>query len=115
MEEKKIQLLLRKFAKDRNWEKFHSLKNLAISINLEASELLELFQWEDLKINAESKNKISEEIADIMLYLLRFADIAKINIEEACISKIKINEEKYPIQLSKGNSLKYNKLKDKNC
>ena len=113
---KKIQKILRDFAKKRDWEQFHSLKNLAISINLEASELLEIFQWEDdKKINSQIKKNdfkknISDEVADIILYILRFSDIAGIDIEKSCINKIRKNEKKYPIILSKGKSTKYNKL-----
>tara|TARA_B100000287_G_C20661728_1_gene790359 strand:+ start:5 stop:370 length:366 start_codon:yes stop_codon:yes gene_type:complete len=115
MNVKKIQKILKNFAKDRNWEQFHSLKNLAISISIESSELLEHFQWEKncqekLKIN-KNKQKVSDEVADIMLYLLRFSDIAKINIEEACLTKIKKNEKKYPVKLCKGKSIKYTELK----
>ncbi len=110
-----IQKKLRDFAKKRDWEKFHKLKNLAISINLESSELLEIFQWKDDSSNFWSKREnmemIEEEFADVMLYLLRLADIAKIDIEKACFEKIKKNEKKYPINLSRGVSTKYNRLK----
>ena len=81
MDVKKIQNKLSDFAKKRNWEKFHNLKNLAISINVEASELLEIFQWDDNhEINKkikkkEFKNRISEEVADVLLYLIRFSEI----------------------------------------
>ena len=115
MNEQKIQKELREFAKKRNWDKFHKLKNIAISINLESSELLEVFQWENENSNfwlkKKTKNLIEEEIADVMLYLLRFVDIAKIDLEKACIEKIKKNKKKYPISLSKGISTKYNKLR----
>ena len=115
MNELKIQKELREFAKKRDWEKFHKLKNIAISINLETSELLEIFQWENENSNFWLKKKIKrlieEEIADVMLYLLRFVDIANIDLEKACIEKIKKNKKKYPIRLSKGISTKYNKLK----
>ncbi len=114
MNELKIQKELRKFAKDRDWEQFHDLKNLAISISIEASELMEIFQWEDQKSNfwneKKSEQLIEQEVADVMLYLLRFADIAKIDIEKACMNKIKINAKKYPVEKSKGRSTKYNKL-----
>ena len=99
MDTKKIQKILRDFAKKRDWEQFHSLKNLAISINLEASELLEIFQWEDdKKINSQIKKNdfkknISDEVADIILYILRFSDIAGIDIEKSCINKIRKNEK----------------------
>ena len=113
MNEKKIQSLLKKFAKDRDWEKFHTLKNLAVSISLESSELLEIFQWNDLENNTlkhNVKEKISEEVADILLYLLRFADMAKLDLEAICFKKIAINAKKYPIELAKGNSTKYTNL-----
>ena len=108
---------MREFAKKRDWDQFHNLKNLAISINLESSELLEIFQWDksediDYKLKEKKiKEKISDEVADIMLYLLRFSDIAKIDIEKSCLDKIKKNKKKYPIKLSKGNSKKYTSLK----
>ena len=115
MNELKIQKELREFAKKRDWEKFHKLKNIAISINLESSELLEIFQWENedsyFWLKKKTKSLIEEEIADVMLYLLRFVDIAKIDLEKACIEKIKKNKKKYPISLSKGISTKYNKLR----
>tara|TARA_B100000676_G_C17578356_1_gene580783 strand:- start:151 stop:495 length:345 start_codon:yes stop_codon:yes gene_type:complete len=113
MNAKKIQRILRKFAKDREWDKFHSLRNLSVSISIEASELLEIFQWEEnssLK-EKELKKRISEEIADILLYLLRFSDIAKLDLEKVCLEKIDINKKKYPVELSKGNAKKYNYLK----
>ena len=114
MDETKIKLILRKFSKKRNWDKFHTLRNLATALSVEASELLEIFQWfnEDKtkKIDKNLKKKISEEVADIMLYLIRFSDIAKINIEEECLKKIKKNKKKYPIKLSKSISKKYNEL-----
>ena len=97
MNELKIQKELRKFAKKRDWVKFHNLKNLAISINLESSELLEIFQWENENskfwLKKNTKNHIEEEIADVMLYILRFADIAEIDLEKACIEKIKKNKK----------------------
>ena len=117
MNEKKIQSLLKKFAKDRDWEKFHTLKNLAVSISLESSELLEIFQWNDLENNQikhNVKEKISEEVADILLYLLRFADMAKLDLEAICFKKIAINAKKYPIELAKGNSTKYTNLNKQN-
>tara|TARA_A100001015_G_scaffold286564_1_gene355416 strand:+ start:46 stop:411 length:366 start_codon:yes stop_codon:yes gene_type:complete len=116
MDEKKIQKKLLDFAKKRDWERFHNLKNLAISISIESSELLEIFQWiEDKNINEHLRDKtfrkrISEEVADVLLYLLRFSEIANLNLEKICLDKIKINEKKYPINLSKGKSTKYTDL-----
>ena len=119
MDVEKIQKMLNDFAKKRDWEKFHSLKNLAISINIESSELLEIFQWEkNTSINQKIKkkkfrDKVSEEVADVLLYLLRFSEIANLDLEKICIKKIKKNAKKYPIKLSKGKSDKYNMLKQK--
>ena len=118
MDVEKIQKMLNDFAKKRDWEKFHSLKNLAISINIESSELLEIFQWEkntsiNQKIKKKFKDKVSEEVADVLLYLLRFSEIANLDLEKICIKKIKKNAKKYPIKLSKGKSDKYNMLKQK--
>ena len=113
MDDKKIKNLLREFSEVRDWDQFHSLKNLACALSVEASELLEIFQWSDDggEIKDEvTDNKVEDEVEDIMLYLIRFSDIAKINIEEACLNKIKKNKKKYPIKLSKGISKKYNEL-----
>ena len=117
MDVKKIQNKLSDFANKRNWEKFHNLKNLAISINIEASELLEIFQWDDnheidKKIKKkEFKNRISEEVADVLLYLIRFSEMAELDLESICLDKIKKNGKKYPIKLSRGKSTKYTFLK----
>lgn len=114
MDDKKIKLMLRKFAKDRDWDQFHTLKNIASALSVEAAELLEIFQWQKdfdkAKITKSLKEKISDEVADIMLYLIRFSDKAKINIEKACIRKIKKNGLKYPVNKSKGNPKKYDSL-----
>ena len=116
MNEKRLQKILSQFAHKRDWEQFHNLKNLAISINIESSELLEIFQWkkeDEIKLDLKKKlikEKISDEVADIMLYLLRFSDLAKIDIEKCCLKKIKKNEKKYPVSLSKGKATKYNLL-----
>ena len=114
MDDYKIKLLLREFAKERDWDQFHSLKNLVCALSVEASELLEIFQWIDLadeKINDVAlKEKISDEVADIMLYLIRFDDKADINLEEACLKKIQKNSKKYPVDLAKGISKKYDEL-----
>ncbi len=118
MDEKKIQLLLRNFAKKRDWQKFHTPKNLATSISIEAAELLEIFQWSGDELNIEKdkriKQKISEEIADILLYTFRFCDLNNLDAEKICLEKIKINERNYPIYLSKGKSTKYTELEKYN-
>ena len=93
-----------KFRDDRDWKQFHSLKNLAISISLEANELLEHFQWRD---EYKNKNKVEEEVADIFIYLLTFCHDADINIEEVIGRKLIINANNYPIELAKGSSVKH--------
>ena len=104
-----------KFRDDRNWKKFHNPKNLAISISVEANELLEHFQWKDLKESEEYaekyKDKISLEIADIIIYLLYLCYDLKIDLEDSIDKKLKENDSKYPVSKSKGKSLKYNQLK----
>lgn len=104
------------FAKEREWDQFHSAKNLAMALNVEASELLEIFQWmtekeSDLICSDEKKKKqVEQEMADIFLYLVRMADKLDINLEAVALEKIKLNAEKYPVEKSKGNSKKYNEL-----
>jgi len=104
-----------KFRDERNWEKFHNPKNLSISISIEANELLEHFQWKDLKESKEyaekNKSKISSEIADIIIYLLYLCHDLNINLADSIDKKIKENNSKYPVSKSKGKSLKYNQLK----
>ena len=109
MNEKRLQKILSQFAHKRDWEQFHNLKNLAISINIESSELLEIFQWkkeDEIKLDLKKKlikEKISDEVADIMLYLLRFSDLAKIDIEKCCLEKIKKMRRNILCLLVKGN------------
>ncbi len=104
---------LSEFAKDRDWDKFHSPKNLAVALSVEAGELLEIFQWltdEEAKNSASNqkiKTRTREELADIFIYLLRLADKMGIDIFEAAFEKVESNAKKYPIELSKGNALKY--------
>ena len=109
----KINQELDKFINDRDWEQFHSIKNLSMALSVEASELLEIFMWlteEDSNRVAKNKNcktKVSEEIADIFVYLLKIAKKSEIDIEEAVLSKIKKNSEKYPVDKAKGSAKKY--------
>lgn len=111
-----IQQRLREFANERDWEQFHTPKNLAIALSVETSELLEIFQWMsdqqamDVKNDLKLMEKVSHEVADIMLYLLRLADVLSLNLNEITKSKIEINEIKYPIEKSRGTSKKYTEL-----
>ena len=101
------------FSKVREWEKFHSPKNLSMAIAGEAGELLEIFQWltesESLHVKNEAavKEKVSHELADIILYIIRMADQLNINLNEAILNKIEINNNKYPVSLVKGSAKKY--------
>ena len=99
------------FNQDRNWDQFHTPKDLAISISLEAAELLECFQWSgtDMHVN-KKKEKITEETADIIIYALQMCQVLGIDPEEIIRSKIEQNEEKYPADKAYGNALKYTEL-----
>jgi NTP pyrophosphatase (non-canonical NTP hydrolase) len=106
-----LTLLLRQFAKDRDWDQYHSPKNLAMALSVEASELLEHFQWLTEKQSAELEGKkrdeVAEEMADVFLYLLRMADKLDIDLLEEANKKIVKNAEKYPAHKVKGSSKKY--------
>lgn len=102
------------FRDARDWAQFHTPKDLAISLSLEAGEVLEHFQW---KTNEEiveylktHKEHIGDELGDVFNYLLLIADAAGINIIEASEKKLKKNEEKYPVEKAKGKHTKYNQL-----
>lgn len=99
---------LLKFRNERDWEQFHNPKDLALAINVEAGELLELFLWKSA--NEANKEKVKEELADIFAYAFLLADKYKLDIKNIVLEKIKKNGEKYPIDKSKGNAKKYNEL-----
>lgn len=111
---KEITKKINDFRIARDWKQFHNPKNLAEAITLEASELLEFYQWktleQSLEVSQEKKDAISQEIADIAIYLLMICDEIGIDLLDAMESKIKINNEKYPVSKSKGNSKKYTQL-----
>ena len=105
---------IKKFRHDRDWIQFHDPKNMAISIIIEASELLEHFQWKTNKEVDEyiknNKSRIEEEIADIGMYLFELSDNLKIDLLSVMEKKINKNEKKYPVKKAKGNARKYNEL-----
>jgi NTP pyrophosphatase (non-canonical NTP hydrolase) len=105
---------IKKFRDDREWMQFHDPKNMAVSIILEASELLEHFQWkttEEVEKYAKLNHvEIRDEIADIALYLFELADNLGIDLIDAMEQKLEKNEIKYPIEKAKGKHTKYNKL-----
>jgi len=100
-----------KFRDDREWKQFHNPKDLAISISLEAAELLEVFQWSGADTSSDTKiEKIREELADVINYCVLMADACGLDIDEIVQEKIKRNNEKYPVAKAKGKSDKYDKL-----
>jgi NTP pyrophosphatase (non-canonical NTP hydrolase) len=98
----------------RDWRQFHKPKDLALSLTLEAAEVLELFQWKGDEEAAEyvkkNKERIGEELADVLYWVLTLADDCGINMKEAFERKMKINEEKYPVDKAKGKKDKYTEL-----
>lgn len=100
-----------KFRDDRNWKQFHNPKDLAISISLEAAELLEVFQWSGSDTLCESKkDKIKEELADVLNYCILMADVCGLDMDEIVQEKIKCNNAKYPVEKAKGSAKKYDEL-----
>ena len=99
--------LLKKFRRDRNWEQFHTPENLAKSITIEATELLENYQWGN---DHADMDNVKEEVADIFSYLLLFCDGLDIDLLEETKKKISKNIVKYPVDKAYGSSKKYNKL-----
>ena len=116
MDISKIQNQLEKFAIERDWEQFHTPKNLAMALSVETSELVEIFQWlkaeESNNLNQKQREAINAEVADIAMYLLRFCSILEIDLEKAIEDKLVKNSEKYPVNLSKGNARKYNQREE---
>ena len=105
---------LRTFAADRDWDQFHSPKNLAAALAVEAAELLEHFQWlteaQSQQLPPETLNEVRAEVADVLLYLVRISDKLGIDLNEAANAKIKLNAEKYPVEKARGSSRKYTEL-----
>ena len=99
----KLRKIQAQFASNRNWDKYHRPKNLAMALSVEVSELVEIFQWldnDEIKLKLENKKfkeSIEDEIADILLYLIRIAEKTEIDIEKVTLNKIEKNRKKYPI------------------
>ena len=105
---------IRQFRDERDWKQFHDPKSLAVSVAIEAAELLEEFQWltadESRRHAAEKREAVSDEIADVAIYLLELADVVGIDIKAAILAKLEKNAVKYPVEKSRGTSTKYDKL-----
>jgi NTP pyrophosphatase (non-canonical NTP hydrolase) len=97
-----------KFRNERDWEQFHNPKDLALAVNVEAGELLELFLWK----NAEevSKEKVKEELADVFAFAFLLADKYGLDVKQIVLDKIKLNGEKYPVDKARGTAKKYDQL-----
>ena len=115
MDIKLIQSRLKKFAEERDWEQFHSPKNITMALSVEVAELVEIFQWSNSggldEINdPDTKVQIEKEIADIFNYLLKLTDMLDIDLEKAALNKIDENDAKYPVEKFKGISKKYSDI-----
>ena len=106
-----IKTRLQAFAKDRDWDQFHSPKNLSMALSVEVAELVEYFQWlteaQSRQIDDKTLAEVADEIADIQVYLIRLADKLGVDILATVNEKIKKNEAKYPVAKVKGSSKKY--------
>lgn len=104
---------LRRFAEARDWQQFHTPKNLAMALSVEAAELLECFQWltpeQSAGLAAADRRAVEEEAADVLLYLLRLTDVMEIDLLDAARRKIAVNARKYPVRLSRGSARKYSR------
>ncbi|SMO93283.1 nucleotide pyrophosphohydrolase [Fodinibius sediminis] len=109
-----IKVKLEEFNKERDWDQFHSPKNIAMALSVEASEIVEIFQWmqgeESFELNASEKEKLEEELGDVFLYLQLLASKYDIDLLEVAKKKLEKNKEKYPIEKAKGSSKKYTDL-----
>jgi len=114
MNQKEITNKVLSFRDERDWKQFHTLKDLCLGIGIEVAELQELFLWktkkqiDELKVNF--KETISDELADVYIYLIYISHEFSIDLNKAIVNKIEKNRKKYPVSKSKGNNTKYNKL-----
>lgn len=105
-----LKFQLRQFASERNWAQFHAPKNLAMALAVEAAELLEPFQWlteaQSRALDAETRQKVEQELADVLLYLIQLADQLDVPLIEAAQRKLELNARKYPAALAFGSARK---------
>jgi len=109
-----LRTAIRAFAQARDWEQFHTPKNLVMALSVETAELLEHFQWlspeQSTRLDDQTKAEVAQEIGDVLIYLARLADVLDIDPLQAAFDKIELNALKYPVEKSKGNNTKYDKL-----
>lgn len=105
---------LRVFAREREWEPFHTPKNLAMALIVEAAELVEHFQWltpeQSARLEAKTREEVEQELADIQIYLTRLADVLGIDLMDAAFRKLQLNAQKYPVEKARGRATKYKEL-----
>lgn len=104
---------INQFVQERDWEQFHSPKNLAMAMIVEAAELVEHFQWDTVEeshqLTPEKREQVGHELADTFVYLLRIAEVTGIDLIAAANAKIELNAKKYPVDKAKGSNAKYTK------
>ncbi|HMM46949.1 MAG TPA: nucleotide pyrophosphohydrolase [Thiobacillaceae bacterium] len=104
------------FVEARGWERYHTPKNLAAALAVEAAELLEPFQWltdeQSLQLGTARREAVRQEIADVLIYLVRLADLLEIDLLDAASDKLAINAFKYPVDKAHGNALKYSEFQN---
>jgi dCTP diphosphatase len=109
-----LQQTIRDFADARDWHQFHTPKNLASALIVEAAELLEPFQWltpeQSVRLDPGKRDEVEQEMADVLIYLIRLADVLDIDLMQAAERKLAINAAKYPVEKARGIAAKYNNL-----
>jgi len=104
---------VREFADARDWAQFHTPKNLAMALAVEAAELMEHFQWltpqQSARLSPQPKRAVAEEIADVLIYLVRLSDVLGVDMLAAAFAKIAVNARKYPVALARGSAVKYSR------
>lgn len=107
---------IREFTEARAWARYHTPKNLATALSVEAAELLEPFQWltdeQSRQLDGAQREAVRQEIADVLIYLTRLADVLEIDLLDAAADKLAINARKYPVEKAHGNALKYPELQN---
>ena len=105
---------IRAFAAERDWQQFHTPKNLVMALSVEASELMEHFQWltteQSTTLDTTKRNEVAQELADVLIYLVRLSDVLGVDLAAAAQEKIRINAAKYPVEKAKGLAAKYTEL-----
>lgn len=118
MELEELQTLVKEFCEERDWDQFHTPKDLAIGLSTESNELLDLFRFKSEEqiaamLGSEKyRERISEELADVFFFLLRFSQRFGFDMKQGLLDKVRKNGEKYPVDRAKGSNLKYNEYED---